>query len=425
MVRSIALVDVNNFYVSCERVFDPSLEGRPMVVLSNNDGCAVARSSEVKALGVKMGTPWFLMQDLARQHGIVAYSSNYTLYANMSNRVMTILGQFSPEQEIYSIDESFLDLTGIPGDLAKYGLGIRHRIRKWTGLPVCVGVGPTKTLAKLANHIAKTNPEFQGVCNLNAMTTAELESWLSRIHVSEVWGVGRRITERLATLGIDTVLALRQASPEYIRSQFSVVMEKTVRELNGVACMELEDVTAPKKEIMSSRSFGTYVIRLEELQEAVSAYMARAAEKLRRQGSVAAAVQVYIRTNPHREDKPQYSQGTTLGLTVPSDDTRILTNAALQGLKHIFRPGFEYQKAGVMLTELQSKSVMQTDLFAAPIATGNPKLMGVLDAINRKMGKRSLRLATEGMDQAWAMRSGNKSQAYTTRWDELPKAYAE
>lgn len=424
MVRSIALVDVNNFYVSCERVFDPRLEGRPMVVLSNNDGCAVARSNEVKALGVKMGTPWFQMQDLARQHGIVAYSSNYTLYAEMSNRVMTILGQFSPDQEIYSIDESFLDLTGIPGDLIQYGQQIRQRIRKWTGLPVCAGIGPTKTLAKLANHIAKTNPEFQGVCNLNAMTPAELESWCARIPVNEVWGVGRRITERLLPLGIDTVLALRRASPEYIRSQFSVVMEKTVRELNGVVCLELEDDAEPKKEIMSSRSFGCYVVRLEELEEAVSTYMARAAEKLRRQGSVASGVQVYIRTNPHRLDKPQYSQGTTLSLAVPTDDTRILTQAAIQGLKHIYRPGYEYQKAGVMLSELQPKSVLQADLFAAPVTSGNAKLMGVLDAINRKMGKRSLRLASDGISQAWQMRSGNKSPAYTTRWDELPNAYA-
>lgn len=422
MARSIALVDVNNFYVSCERVFDPRLEGRPMVVLSNNDGCAVARSNEVKALGVKMGTPWFMMQDVAREHGIVAYSSNYTLYADMSNRVMTILGQFSPDQEIYSIDECFLDLTGIPQDLVKYGQQIRQRIRKWTGLPVCVGIGPTKTLAKLANHIAKTNPEFQGVCNLNTMSADELDSRCTRIPVDEVWGVGRRIAERLMPMGIDTVLALKRASPEYLRNQFSVVLEKTVRELNGIVCLELEDDTEPKKEIMSSRSFGTYVTRLEELEEAVSAYMARAAEKLRRQGSVASVVQVYIRTNPHRRDKPQWTPGTALKLAVPTDDTRILTQAALQGLKHIYLPGYEYQKAGVMLSELQPKSVMQADLFATPLASGNAKLMGVLDAVNRKMGKRSLRLASDGVAQAWQMRSGNKSPSYTTRWNELPVA---
>jgi DNA polymerase V len=236
--------------------------------------------------------------------------------------------------------------------------------------------------------------------------------------------VGRRISERLTTLGIDTVRALKQASPEYIRSQFSVVLEKTVRELNGVVCLELEDDTEPKKEIMSSRSFGSYVTRLEELQEAVSAYTTRAAEKLRRQGAFASAIQVYIRTNPFREIKPQYSQGTTIGLSTPTDDTRILTKAALQGLKHIYRPGFEYQKAGVMLAELQPKSVIQADLFATPVANGNTKLMGVLDAVNRKMGKRSLQLATEGVEQAWRMRSQNKSPAYTTNWAELPIAYA-
>ncbi len=236
MPRSIALIDVNNFYVSCERVFNPSLEGKPMVVLSNNDGCAIARSNEAKALGVKMGEPWFKLKYLARRHGIIAYSSNYALYADMSNRVMEILRGFSPQQEVYSIDECFLDLTGFARhDLTDYGLEIRSRIKQWVGLPVCVGIGASKTLAKLANHIAKKNPEFNGVCDSNAMTEQEWNAWLARIEVGEVWGIGRKLAPQLNAMGIQSVLDLKRADTSTIRSRFSVVLEKTIRELNGTS----------------------------------------------------------------------------------------------------------------------------------------------------------------------------------------------
>ena len=423
-MRSIALVDVNNFYVSCERVFNPKLEGKPVVVLSNNDGCAVARSNEVKALGVKMGTPWFQMQDLARKHGIVAYSSNYTLYADMSNRVMTILSQFSPDQEVYSIDESFLDLTGIPGDLTSYAQQIRLRIRQWTGLPVCVGIAPTKTLAKLANHIAKKNLEFNGVCNLNSMDLEQREDWFSRIGVGEVWGVGRKLTEQLQAMNIQTVLDLKRADAANIRNRFSVVLERTVRELNGIACLELEDVAADKQQIISSRSFGAYVTQLDELKEAVSQYMSRAAEKLRRQHSVAGSVHVYIRTNPHRDGKLQYSQGVTIPLPQATDDTMQLIRVALWGLKRIYRPGFEYQKAGVMLGDIVKVSAIQQDLFSRDVRERVERRMAMIDAVNRKMGRDALKPASNGMQQVWRMRSGNKSPAYTTRWKELPPARA-
>lgn len=424
-MRSIALVDVNNFYVSCERVFNPQLEGRPVVVLSNNDGCAVARSNEVKALGIKMGTPWFQMQNLARKHGIVAYSSNYALYADMSNRVMTILGQFSPDQEIYSIDESFLDLSGIPGDLAEYGQQIRQRVRQWTGLPVCVGVASSKTLAKLANHIAKKNPEFNGVCNLNAMAPEERDNWFSRIEVGEVWGVGRKLTERLQAMHIRTVLDLQRADTATIRDRFSVVLERTVRELNGIACLELEDVAADKQQIISSRSFGAYVTGLDDLKEAVSQYMSRAAEKLRRQHSVAGLIHIYIRTNPHREGKPQYSQGITIPLPQATDDTMQLVQVALWGLKRVYRPGFEYQKAGVMLGDIVPVTALQLDMFSKDARERVERRMAVLDAVNRKMGRDILKPASNGMGQAWRMRSGNRSPAYTTKWGELPKALAK
>ncbi|SEQ32290.1 DNA polymerase V [Nitrosomonas ureae] len=269
--RSIALIDVNNFYVSCERVFNPKLEDRPVVVLSNNDGCAVARSNEVKALGVKMGQPWFQLKDLARKHGIIAYSSNYTLYADMSNRVMSILAIFSPNQEIYSIDECFLDLTGFKRvSPIVYGQRIRKCIRQWTGLPVCVGIGSTKTLAKLANHIAKKNPEFNGVCDLNAMSLRQQEDWFRKIEVGEIWGIGRRLAPKLHEIGIRTVLDLKTASPSQLRARFSVVMEKIIREINGTACIELEEMNPPKKQIVSSRSFGIPVSDLASLEESVT-----------------------------------------------------------------------------------------------------------------------------------------------------------
>lgn len=295
--RAIALIDVNNFYVSYERVFNPKLEDRPVVVLSNNDGCAVARSNEFKALGVKMGQPWFQLKDLARKHEIIAYSSNYALYADMSNRVMSILAMFSPNQEIYSIDEYFLDLTGLKRQTPMdYGQQIRQRIRQWTELPVCVGIGSTKTLAKLANHIAKKHTEFNGVCDLNSLSPQQQENRLSKIAVDEIWGIGRRLAPRLHEIGIKTVLDLKTASPSQLRTRFSVVMGKIIREINGTACIELEEINPPKKQIASSCSFGIPVSDLASLEESISLYISRAAEKLRRQQSFTGTVHVSIRT---------------------------------------------------------------------------------------------------------------------------------
>lgn len=287
------LVDVNNMYVSCERVFNPKFEGIPMVVLSNNDGCAVARSNEVKALGVKMGTPWFQMKDLAKEHGFVALSSNYTLYGDMSNRVMTLLREYSPDVEVYSIDEAFLKLNGLHGiwpTPPALGQAIRTRIKRDIGLPVCMGVAPTKTLAKLSNHIAKKRAEFDSVCDLTALSPKEQSSLFQSIDVSEVRGVGRRIRHQLAAIQIDSVEDLRRMSEKSARSHFGVVMERTVNELNGISCLALEEVTPHKKQIMASRSFGELVLTIDDIAEAVSTYATRAAEKLRRQHSVCRAV---------------------------------------------------------------------------------------------------------------------------------------
>lgn len=419
--RHIALVDVNNFYVSCERVFNPKLIGKPVVVLSNNDGCAVARSNEVKALGVQMGAPWFKMKDLAKQHGIIALSSNYALYADMSNRVMSILREFSPDQEVYSIDESFLDLTGFQSrNLVQYGQKMRKRILKWTGLPVCVGIGATKTLAKLANHCAKKRPAFKGVCNFNAMSQDELDSLLSEIPVGEIWGVGGKLAPKLEALGFKSVFDLKHANQKIMRREFSVVMEKTIRELNGDVCIELEDAPPAKKQILSSRSFGQPVRDYNSLAESITLYISRAAEKLRRQQSLAGSVYVYIRTSPFKPDDPFYSNGMTVSLPSPVSDSRQLASVALWALKQIYRPNYNYAKAGVMLSELVPVGHAQMDMFTkTETSVKSTELMKAMDSINRKMGKDSIKLASEGFKKPWKMRQENKSPPYTTDWQHI------
>lgn len=425
-MTSIALIDGNNFYVSCERVFQPELEGKPVVVLSNNDGCVVARSQEVRALGVAMGTPWFKLKDLVRQHGIIGKSSNYTLYADMSQRMHAVIGQFAPEQEIYSIDETFLDLTGFNRNLVEYGQQIRQRVRQWTGIPVCVGVGGTKTLAKLANHSAKKIlvPEMaDGVVNFNQMSPGELNQLFGSIDVGEVWGVGRKNKERLYDIGIQTVKDLRDISISRIKNEFNVVLARTVAELNGESCLALEEVAPPKQQIVSSRSFGQPVYLLEDLNEAVVSYASRAAEKLRKQNHVASAIQVFVQTNPFKPDEPQYNNGVTVKLAKQTNDTFLLASAALYGLKRIYKPGYAYKKAGVMLGSLCPENLVPVDLFTGfdePETQRARTLMATLDEINTKMGRGTVRSAGEGIQKAWAMRSGNKSNAFTTDWEQLP-----
>ena len=414
-MKSIALIDVNNFYVSCERVFNPKLENKPVVVLSNNDGCAISRSNEAKELGIKMGTPWFKLKEFAKQESVTALSSNYTLYLDMSHRVMTLLSKFSPDQEVYSVDESFLDLTTFKSkDLIKYGQQIKTKIKQWTGLPVSVGIGSTKTLSKLANHIAKKNPSFKGVCNLNVMDQDTLDTWMSHFPVSDVWGIGRSLAPKLNQLGITSILDLKHADPDYIRQQFSIVLEKTVRELNGIMCIELKDVGEPNKEIMVSRSFGRRVKNKQELIEALTSYTSRAAERMRKQESVATSLYVYVRTSPH-DDKNQYANGVNIPLFQPSDDTMVLTNAALLGLNYIYRDGFDYQKAGITLCNLTSKHKVQGNLFNNTISNARMK---VLDTINQRW-KGKLTLGSEGVTKEWEMRANFKSKNYTTNWDQL------
>ena len=428
-MTSIALIDGNNFYVSCERVFQPELEGKPVVVLSNNDGCVVARSQEVRALGVAMGVPWFKLRDLAKQHGIIARSSNYTLYGDMSQRMHTVIGQFAPEQEIYSIDETFLDLTGFNIDLIEYGQQIRQRVRQWTGIPVCVGIGSSKTLAKLANHCAKkahVSSMADGVTDLNQLSVSGLRELFSRIEVGEVWGVGRRIKERLNGMGIETVQQLKDSSISKIKNEFNVVLARTVAELNGEACLSMEEVAPPKQQIMSSRSFGQPVFLLEELNEAVVSYTTRAAEKLRHQNHVAGAIQVFLQTNPFKPEEPQYNKGVTVKLLHPTNNTFQLAEAAMYGLKKIFKLGYAYKKAGIMLIDLCPGNRVPTDLFSGfddPETSRAKNLMATLDEINAKMGRGTVRSAGEGVQKAWAMRLDNKSKAFTTDWEQLAIAH--
>ena len=417
-VQALALVDCNNFYVSCERIFRPDLARVPMVVLSNNDGCVVSRSNEAKALGVKMGQPWFECQPLAQAHGILAMSSNYALYADMSNRVMRILGEFSPNEEVYSIDESFVDLTGTP-NLREVSYDMRERVRMWTGMPVCVGIGPTKTLAKLANHVAKKHPRSQGVFNYNALTDAQKAALLQRIPVSEIWGVGRKLTQRLLAHGVETVLDLREAHIPSLRAEFGVVMEKTQRELQETPCIQMEEVAADKQQIIASRSFGSMVTELPVLKDALSTFVANACAKLRAQNSQAAVIQVFLQTNRFRKDLPQYSPSLAVPLPQPTHDTLVVNRWADALCERMFREGYQYKKAGVMLSELSPVTHQQGDwLEASP--PGHSKLMQALDHLNARYGRGAVKVSTQGAYQGWQMRQERKSPNYTTDWDDVP-----
>jgi len=347
----IALIDCNNFYASCEQLFQPVLLGKPVVVLSNNDGCVVARSAEARALGIPMAAPWHTLKDLARRHCVVALSSNYALYGDMSARVMRILSQFSPLQEVYSIDECFLDLAGAQPSPTACGRAIHTEIKRLTGLAVGVGLGTTKTLAKFANHCAKKRLEFGGVCPLFEMSTVEADRLLAWAPVRDIWGVGIRLATRLESMGIRTALDLKRAAPSRIRAAFSVTLERTVRELNGEVCLGLMAGPGARKQILSSRSFGQLISDLPPLEEAVVSYATRAAEKLRQQGLLTGNIGVFLRTNPFRTDLPQEDRSLSLTLH-PTDDTRIIAQAALKTLREIYRPGFAYQKAGVLLADL-------------------------------------------------------------------------
>ncbi len=416
-----ALVDCNNFYASCEKLFRPDLKDTPVVVLSNNDGCVVARSREAKLLGIKMGVPVFQIKSEMQRHGILAFSSNYALYADLSSRVMRTLEEMAPRVEVYSIDEAFLDLTGIESaiSLVEFGQQVRERIGHWIGITVCVGIAPTKTLAKLANHAAKKYPATQGVVDLT--NPDRQRRLLALVPVDDVWGVGRRLSKRLNALGITTALDLANASPRAIRDQFSVVLERTVRELNGESCIELEEIPPTKKQIVCSRSFGAKVTQFELLREAVCEYATRATEKLRKEQQQAKVMTVFIRTSPFKDNEPQYSNSASGELLIPSCDTRDFIELANHLLKRIWKDGFRYAKAGVMLSDFYDPGMFQPGLFDDVSTRSNSQqLMSVLDTINQS-GAGKVFFAGQGTKKDWSMKREHLSPAYTTRWDQLPR----
>jgi len=413
-----ALVDCNNFYASCERVFQPYLNNKPIVVLSNNDGCIVARSNEAKALGIPMGAPMHEYRKICINNNVKIFSSNYQLYGDMSQRVMDSLKHFCPNIEIYSIDEAFLQLDSFEKnfDLIKYALHIRQKLNIWLGIPVSIGIAPTKTLAKIANHVAKKSTST-GIFDLRDIN--QRENILTALPINEIWGIGKRLSLKLNELGINTAKQLRDANPKYIRKHFGVVVERIVLELNGISCLGLEMVK-PKKNITSSRSFGKPITELQPLSEAISHYATRACIKLRNQSSKAQGIYVFITTNKHKPNEPQYRNSMIQGFVEPTADTNLIIRIAKNCLDQLYRSGYKYKKAGVILTDIISNRHKQNDLFSEnDLQDKREKLMQVVDNINAQMGTNTIFNAAQGITRHWRMREEMKSNRYTTCWDEL------
>lgn len=412
-----ALVDGNNFYVSCERVFDPKLDGVPVIVLSNNDGCVVARSQEAKALGIAMAAPAFQLQDLVRRHQVRVFSSNYPLYADMSQRVISVLAGYAP-CEVYSIDESFLDLTGVERSRRiSLGHDMRNQVRRWTGIPTCAGIGPSKTLAKLANHVAKKRPECAGVCDLS--DRALRDHVMPTIDVSEVWGIGSKSARKLQAIGVKTVADLARLPPRRARELLTVVGERIVHELNGVACIGLEQSPPPKQATAVTRSFGVPATDCATIEEAVAAFATRAAEKLREAGQAAGILQVFFHTSPFNGD-PWCSRAGTHHFPEASCDTLAFVAAATRMARKLFRPGYRFTKAGVMALDLTAAALAPADLFTAADKARSERLMTVLDSINTRMGRNTLQTAAAGIRKPWQQRRERLSPCYTTRIEDVP-----
>jgi len=418
MKKLFALVDGNCFYASCERIFNPKYKGRPLVVLSNNDGCAVTRTDEAKQLWVKMWDPYFKIRNEFWDR-VICKSSNYMLYWEISRRFHYLVGLYASWQEIYSIDESFLDFSMVP-DVSHTSAQIYARCKRDLWLPVCVWVWSTKTRAKFANFLAKKNSHFRGRCNLEEMEKEEVEKFMRVYDVWEVWWVWRRNKDRLNALGIYSIYDLQQAQPQTMRSIFSVVMEKTVRELNGESCLELEEIGDKKKQIMTSRSFGKHVDTIAWLQSAITYFCMRGWEKLRKQESRAWSITVFVQSNRFRQDHKQYNNSYTLWFPVPTEDSGLLIKAAIQGLKHIFLPWIQYKKAWILLSNLESWIFEQVTLFWESTDPGRKKLMETLDRLNGKYGKDTMWFASRGNNEDWVMKCDNKSPDYLHNWKNVP-----
>jgi len=426
-----ALVDCNNFYVSCERIFDPSLEGRPVVVLSNNDGCVVSRSNQAKRLGIGMGVAFFKVKDFAVKHGLVALSSNYTLYADMSRRVMETLCNFTPEIEVYSIDEAFLNLSGfgkgshfanglqngVPDNLTDYSRRIRQTVKQWTGMPVSVGIAETKTLAKIANRIAKRSPEAAGVFELTGQ--ARIDEVLARTDVEHIWGVGIKTCIKLKRAGIKTALALRGVDVEWMRRRFGVTGVRTVYELRGISCYELEEQPPTKKGITVSRMFGRKIETVEELKEAIASYATRAGEKLRDEALAAGTMTVFVMTSRFVEPRRRYFNSRGVHFPTATNYTPELIDYATAAIERLYKKGFLYTKGGLILGDLVPEGKVQGNLFDSADRQKSERLMRAVDAVNLKLPDSRLIWAAEGIDQSWRTKFARRSKRYTTQWDEL------
>ncbi|MEI1734717.1 DUF4113 domain-containing protein [Acinetobacter baumannii] len=418
------LIDVNNMYVSCERVFDPSLNDKPVIVLSNNDGCAVARSNESKALGIKMGVPLFQIKDIVQQHNVLVLSSNYAMYAEMSRRFHTILASYVTDEEVepYSIDECFVDFTAYEKnfDLEKVGQQMRGQIWKWLGLPVCVGIGRSKTEAKIANHIAKKNPGFNSVCDLVNMDPCNKEYYFAQIDVSEVWGVGRKHSKKLQSMGINTVLDLACAEPREMQKKFSIVMARTIYELQGISCIEIEHTPPSKKQIVASRSFGGRVTELTDLKEAISMYAQDACKRLRDEGLLCGCMIAFVQSNPFDANVPFYNKSITGSFSEPTDCAIDFVKAVVKMVSHIYKEGIKYKKCGVILTGLEPKSGHTYDLLTdIEEIEKKEQLMKALDNVHNKFGKKKLGVGPCYVpNRNWSM-SRDKLSRNPFKFDEL------
>jgi DNA polymerase V len=416
----IALVDCNNFYASCERVFNPRLRNVPVAVLSNNDGCIVSRSNEIKALKIPMGAPGFKYEAVIRKHNGVLLSSNYALYGDMSARVMDVLGRFAPEVEIYSIDEAFLNLTGIrEKDWELWGKNLKRTVQRWTGIPVSVGIASSKTLAKVANHHAKKILSFKG--SLSLLDAKRREEALRRLPVGEIWGIGRQYDKFLRQNKIENALQLRDADEKFINHYMTTVGHKTVLELRGYSCIDMDEAPATKKSIVSSRSFGKQVEDPDDLREAVSTYVTRSAEKLRQQHCVAGHMMVFLYTNRFKEG-PQYNNSLSTTLFPPTAFTPDLIRTALNLLDELYLPGFEYKKAGVMLADIiHENDVALSVMDVNYLDDHRSNLMKAVDRINKMYGRDTVSYASCGIKQEWQMKRARLSPHYTTSWKDLPR----
>ena len=415
-----ALVDCNSFYASCEQVFRPDLRGKPVVVLSNNDGFVVARSKEAKALGIPDLEPFFKVEALLRRNNVTIFSSNYPLYGDMSQRVMTTLRAYSPEIEVYSIDEMFLSLVGFRDDLSSYAQQMKDQIWQHVRIPVGVGVAPSKTLAKLANRAAKKIPKCNGVCVLD--TPAKWQWLLKRTPLTGVWGIAKRMAARLEDLNIHTAWDLATANAKIVRQRSSVNMERTIEELNGRSCLALEELPPAKKQIYCTRSFGKKAVTLEPILEAISLYAARASEKLRTQQHLAVCLHVFIHTSPFEPN--YYGDNATALLPYPTDDSRVITYFARKLVEHLYKPGHAFLKAGVGLIDLQDRKYHQFDLLSKGQSVRTDALMQTMDSVNKRLGKGTLFLGAQGVSKPWYMRQQFTSPQYTTRWGDIPTVSA-